>query len=199
MGTRTDITTILVRAGDGDTSAVNQLLPVVYDELRRLAARHLSQENPGHTLQATALVHEAFMRLVKQEDVAWRNRAHFFAIAAQAIRRILVDHARGRGRFKRGGGRQRVELDENLVDPGGDDGDILALHEAMEVLASLNARQAQIVELKFFGGLRFKDIAEFLGLSQRTVEGDWHMARAWLRQRLRDEGCDDPGRIRTNT
>ena len=179
-----DITEILQQAGDGDDSAVNRLMPLVYKELRALAESYLARERPDHTLQATALVHEAYVRLVKQENVQWRSRAHFFAVAAQAIRRILVDHARGHLRIKRGGDRQRVDLDAEAsfsIDHGLD---LLALDDAMQKLARLHERQAQIVELRFFGGLSLKEVADFLGLSLRTVEGDWSMARAWLRREL---------------
>jgi RNA polymerase sigma factor (TIGR02999 family) len=160
-------------------------MPLVYDELRALAESYLRRERPDHTLQATALVHEAYMRLVKQEEVEWQNRAHFFAVAAQAIRRILVDHARGHQSGKRGGDRKRVRLDEDLTVPE-PDLDLLALDEALQELAHLHERQARIVELRFFGGLSLKEVAEYLGLSPRTIDGDWHMARAWLRCKLRE-------------
>jgi RNA polymerase sigma-70 factor (ECF subfamily) len=186
MARRTDVTRILKKASRGDASAVNRLMPLVYDELRALAESYLQHERPDHTLQATALVHEAYMRLIKQEDVDWQNRAHFFAVAAQAIRRILVDHARGRQSAKRGGGRKRVCLDQNLALPECEL-DLLALDEALQELARLHERQARIVELRFFGGLSLKEVAGYLGLSARTVEGDWHMARAWLRSQLREE------------
>jgi RNA polymerase sigma-70 factor (ECF subfamily) len=187
MGTAdsADVTQILKRASDGDDSAVNRLIPLVYDELRALAESYLQTERPDHTLQATALVHEAYVRLIKQEDVEWQNRAHFFAVAAQAIRRILVDHARGHQRAKRGGDRKRVCLDENEVITEERELDLLALDEAMEKLAGLNERQSRIVELRFFGGLTAKEVAEVLGISSRTVDGDWAMARAWLRRELR--------------
>lgn len=186
MGTSdsADVTQILKRASDGDDSAVNRLMPLVYDELRALAESYLQTERPDHTLQATALVHEAYVRLIKQEDVEWQNRAHFFAVAAQAIRRILVDHARGHQRAKRGGDRQRVCLDEDEVITEERGLDLLALDEAMEKLAGLNERQSRIVELRFFGGLTAKEVAEVLGVSSRTVDGDWGMARAWLRREL---------------
>lgn len=186
--TRTDVTLWLKKAGDGDDSAVNRLMPLVYDELRALAESYLKQERPGHTLQATALVHDAYVRLVKQEDVEWKNRAHFFAVAAQAIRRILVDHARGRKRQKRGGDRQRVRLDENVALVKSPDVDLLSLDEAMEQLAKLDPRQAQIVELRFFGGLSINEVASYLDVSPRTVDGDWSMARAWLRRAMQTEG-----------
>lgn len=179
-----DITGMLQLAGAGDGSAINRLMPLVYEELRALAESYLARERPDHTLQATALVHEAYVRLVKQENVQWRGRAHFFAVAAQAIRRILVDHARGHLRIKRGGDRRRVQLEEEAALFDHPDLDLLALDEAMQKLAKLHERQAQIVELRFFGGLGLKDVADFLGVSQRTVEGDWSMARAWLRREL---------------
>lgn len=180
-----DITRILQRASDGDDSAVNRLMPLVYDELRALAESYLQRERPDHTLQATALVHEAYVRLVRQEDVEWKNRAHFFAVAAQAIRRILVDHARTRQRAKRGGDRQRVRLDEDVALLEERELDLLALDEALGRLATLHERQARIVELRFFGGLGLKEVAEILEVSPRTVDGDWSMARAWLRRELR--------------
>ena len=179
-----DITQVLRKASQGDDSAVNHLMPLVYDELRALAETYLQRERPGHTLQATALVHDAYMRLVEQDQVEWRGRAHFFAVAAQAIRRILVDHARGHKRLKRGGDRHRVQLDKDAAWTGGHELDLLALNEALEKLAVLHERQAHIVELRFFGGLALKEIAGFLGVSPRTVDGDWSMARAWLRREL---------------
>ena len=183
-----DITAILKKVENGDDSAVNRLMPLVYDELRALAESYLKRERPDHTLQATALVHEAYVRLINQREVDWKNRAHFFAVAAQAIRRILVDHARYHHRSKRGGNRQRVELDEGAVISEVEKLDFVALDEALNKLAVLHQRQAQIVELKFFGGLMLKEIAEFLGVSRRTVDGDWSMARAWLKRELQ-EGC----------
>lgn len=184
MSDRADVTTLLKRATDGDDSAVNRLVPLVYDELRALAESYLMRERANHTLQATALVHEAYLRLIDQRDVRWKNRAHFFAVAAQAIRRILVDHARGHRRAKRGGDRQRVRLDEDVMPLEDRDLDLLALDEALERLTRLHERQARIVELHFFGGLSLKDVAAFLGVSPRTVDGDWSMARAWLRREL---------------
>ena len=152
-----------------------------------MAESYLQRERPDLTLQATALVHEAYVRLVKQEDVEWQNRAHFFAVAAQAIRRILVDHARSHERVKRGGDRQRMRLDEDIAATGDRDLDLLAIDEALERLTQLYPRQAQIVELRFFGGLSLKEVAEVLKVSPRTVDGDWSMARAWLRRELREE------------
>jgi RNA polymerase sigma factor (TIGR02999 family) len=181
-----DVTQILKRASTGDDSAVNRLMPLVYDELRALAESYLQAERPDHTLQATALVHEAYVRLIRQQDVEWRNRAHFFAVAAQAIRRILVDHARAHQRAKRGGEHQRVLLREDVAVSDESSLDLLALDEAMEKLALLNERQSRIVELRFFGGLTLKEAAEVLDVSPRTVDGDWSMARAWLRRELRE-------------
>lgn len=162
-------------------------MPLVYNELRALAESYLKQERPDHTLQATALVHEAYMKLIKQEDVEWQNRAHFFGVAAQAIRRILVDHARHHQRAKRGGGRQRVQLDEDVALLDQSDLDLLALDEAMEKLAEFHERASRVVELRFFGGLSREEAAEFLGISLRTVSDDWRMARAWLRRELAEE------------
>lgn len=182
---RSDITRILKKAGSGDDSALNRLLPLVYDELRALAESYLQRERPDHTLQATALVHEAYVRLVKQEEVEWQNRAHFFAVAARAIRRILVDHARTHQRVKRGGRHQRVQLDDDILVTEGRGLDLLSLDEAMERLAELHERQSRIVELRFFGGLSAKETSAVLGVSARTVDADWSMARAWLRRELR--------------
>ncbi len=181
-----NITQMLKQATGGDDSAVRCLMPLVYDELRALAQSYLRQERSDHTLQATALVHEAYVRLIRQEDVEWRNRAHFFAVAAQAIRRILVDHARGHGRLKRGGGFERVRLDDDVAVSEETDLDLVALDELLEKLAGLHERQACIVELRFFGGLTLKEVADYLGVSARTVDGDWSMARAWLRRELRE-------------
>ncbi len=179
-----DITGILRKASRGDDSAVRRLMPLVYNELRALAESYLQRERPDHTLQATALVHEAYVRLIKQDNVEWQNRAHFFGVAAQAIRRILVDHARHHQREKRGGNRQRVRLDEHIALPRQPDLDLLALDEAMDKLADFHERAARIVELRFFGGLNREEVAEFLGVSLRTVGDDWRLARAWLRREL---------------
>ena len=182
-----DVTGILRKASCGSDSAVKQLMPLVYDELRALAESYLKHERVDHTLQATALVHEAYVRLVKQEDVDWQNRAHFFGVAAQMIRRILVDHARHHERIKRGGGRRRVQIDEDIALPQHRELDLLALDEAMERLADFHERAARIVELRFFGGLNREEVAEVLGLSLRTVGDDWRLARAWLRRELGED------------
>jgi RNA polymerase sigma factor (TIGR02999 family) len=189
MAEATDITQLLKRASAGESSAVNRLLPMLYDELRALADVYLRREPLAPTLQATALVHEAYIRLVRQDEVQWRDRAHFFAAAAQAIRHVLVDYIRTRRRQKRGGGLQRLRLDDDLAATPERDLDLLTLDEALTRLAQLHPRQAQIVELRFFGGLTPEEIAKFLEVSPRTVFGDWRMARTWLWQQLRDEGA----------
>jgi RNA polymerase sigma-70 factor, ECF subfamily len=179
-----DITQILVAARNGDRDAVDRLLPAVYGELRARAASYLRRERAGHTLQPTALVHEAYMRLVNYEKTDWQCRAHFFATASEAMRRILVDHARTRRRGKRGGGALQVTLDESNGPLEVQDFDVLALNEALERLAELDARQAKIVELRFFGGLTNEEIAEVMGVSERTVRSDWAHARVWLARTL---------------
>jgi RNA polymerase sigma factor (TIGR02999 family) len=178
------ITQLLASMKDGDPSAAEKLMPLVYDEFRALAARHLRRERSNHTLQPTALVHEAYLRLIDQTRVDWKGRTHFFAVGAQAIRRILVDHARNRNRQKRGGGAGKVTLDEAVALAPQRQEEILALDEAMEKLAKLDPRQAQVVEMRFFGGLSVEEVATVLGVSKRTVEGDWTMARAWLMREL---------------
>jgi len=183
-----DVTQILADAGGERPGDVAQkLMPIVYDELRELAERYLRAERRGHTLQPTALVHEAFMRLVDQSRVDWKGRTHFYAVGAEMMRRILIDHARSRGRNKRGGEWQRVQLDEELTPADIQDVDLVALHEALEALAALDAQQARIVELRFFGGLTVEEVAHVLGVSKRKVEGDWTHAKAWLRHALDPE------------
>ncbi len=173
------VTRLLVQWTEGNQQAMEQLLPLVYDELRRLARSYLQRERPGHTLQSTALVHEAYMRLVDQE-VTWQSRAHFFGIAAQMMRRILVDHARTRNAAKRGDGAERVTLDEGLVAAAERDVNVLALDEALTRLAQLDEQQSKIVELRFFAGLSIEDTSELLKISPATVKRDWAMAKAWL-------------------
>jgi RNA polymerase sigma factor (TIGR02999 family) len=184
---RQDITQVLEELRNGDKRAADKLLPMVYDEFRALARHYLAQERANHTLQPTALVHEAYMKLVDQTRVDWQGKSHFFAVAAQAMRRILVDHARSRQREKRGGGRARVMLDEAVALSPQKDEDVLALDEALEKLAKVDPRQAKIVELRFFGGLSVEEVAEALHVSKRTVEGDWTFARAWLSRELRGD------------
>ena len=181
-----DVTLLLTAIEEGREHSADELLAVVYEELRRMAAHRMAAEAPGHTLQPTALVHEAYMKLVDQTRVDWQGRSHFFAVAAQAMRRILVDHARSRQREKRGGGRARVVLDEAVALSPQKDEDVLALDEALERLAALDPRQAKVVELRFFGGMSVEEVAEALSVSKRTVEGDWTFARAWLSRELRE-------------
>ena len=183
-----DITQMLIDWSEGDREALDRLIPVVYTELRRQAARHLRRERPGHTLQTTDLIHETYLRLVDQREVRWQNRAHFFAVAARLMRRILVDHARRRRRAKRGGPDARLPLEEALVIAAEkSDVDLLALDEALERLAAVNARQSRIVELRFFSGLSIEETAEVLGVSRTTVKDDWSVAKAWLYRELHHE------------
>ena len=164
-------------------SALEGLTPIVYDELHRLAGRYLKRERPGHSLQTTALVNEAYMRLVDYERMQWQNRAHFFAVSAQVMRRILVEHAR-RHNLKRGGAVQHVSLDEAIIVGGEQDADLVALDTAMNVLAQLDPRKVQVVEMRFFGGLSVEETAEVLKVSPVTVKRDWRGARAWLYREL---------------
>jgi RNA polymerase sigma factor (TIGR02999 family) len=183
-----DVTRILSAVAQGDPHAAAQLLPLVYDELRKLAAQKMSQEAPGQTLQATALVHEAYLRLVGDNQGAWDSRGHFFAAAAEAMRRILVEQTRRKRRVRHGGGKQRIDLDEAcaFVQPPSED--LLALDEALSRLASLNPVRAEVIKLRFFAGLTMPEVAQVLGLSLPTVERYWTAARAWLYAELRDEG-----------
>ncbi len=180
-----DITILLAELRAGDRSAESKLMPLVYYELRRLARRFMRAERPGHTLQPTALVHEAYLRLAGQREITWQNRAHFFGVAAQLMRRILVDHARARQAEKRGGHEQRVSLDEALEYTEGKAGDLVALDGALDRLAERDPRQGRVVELRFFAGLTEKEAAEVLGISVRTVKRDWHVARAWLYKEIK--------------
>jgi len=175
----------------GNPEALERLMPLVYDELRRVASRHLGRERREHTLQPTALVHEAYLRLVDQRSAKWRSRAQFFAVAARVMRRILVDHARARGAAKRGQGAVRVSLDDvrpPAAPARGDEVDLVALDAALERLADLDERQARIVELRYFAGLSIEETAGALGIGAATVKRDWALARAWLRREL--EGRD---------
>jgi RNA polymerase sigma factor (TIGR02999 family) len=175
---------LLRRWSQGDRAALDELMPLVYDELRRMAHRYIAQQAPGHTLQTTALIHEAYLRLVGQEEKQWENRAHFFGVAAQAMRHILVDHARTQRRDKRGGGAPQVSLDEALTLSPGHERELVVLDDALTALAKLDKRQSQVVELRFFGGLAEAEIAEVLQVSVRTVSSDWSLARAWLLHEL---------------
>jgi RNA polymerase sigma factor (TIGR02999 family) len=179
------ITELLIDWGQGDQLALEKLMPLVYDELRRLANNYLRREPTGHTLQPTALVNEAYLKLVGQRRVNWQNRAHFFAISAKLMRRILVDHARQRQAAKRGGSdQQRLSITSAETIIKQPEIDLLALNEALDELAQMDPQQGRIVELKFFGGLSIEETAEVLGISHATVERDWKMARAWLRRQL---------------
>ncbi|HJP93123.1 MAG TPA: sigma-70 family RNA polymerase sigma factor [Pyrinomonadaceae bacterium] len=179
-----NITELLLGYGRGDKDALDQLMPLVYEELRRQAARYLRREQAGHTLQTTALIHEAYVRLVDQRNVQWQNRAHFFGIAAQMMRRILVDHARAKKRVKRGGSDVRVSLGEATVAVQDQGLDIVALDEALEQLSQLDEQQSRVVELRFFSGLTVEETAEVMGISKATVKRDWSMAKAWLHREL---------------
>jgi len=179
------ITELLIDWGNGDQAALEKLMPLVYDELRRLASNYLRRERPSHTLQPTALVNEAYLKLVDQRNAKWQNRAQFFGISAQLMRRILVDHARQHRAAKRGGSKQQrlsITSAERVVKQP--EIDLLALNEALDELTIMDPQQAQIVELKFFGGLSIEETAEVLAISHATVERDWKMARAWLRRQL---------------
>ncbi|MGA6980148.1 MAG: sigma-70 family RNA polymerase sigma factor [Candidatus Sulfotelmatobacter sp.] len=169
--------------GDGDRGALDRLTPIVYDELRRLAKLYMRRERPGHSLQATALVNEAYMRLVDYKGMQWQNRAHFFAVSAQLMRRILVEHAR-RHNLKRGGDVQHVSLEETAVVGGDRAADLIALDDAMVVLARVDPRKVQVVEMRFFGGLSVEETAEVLNVSSVTVMRDWSTAKAWLYREL---------------
>jgi RNA polymerase sigma factor (TIGR02999 family) len=180
-----DVTALLGELTKGNPDAGSKLVPLVYGELRRMAARYMRQERTGHTLQATALVNEAYLKMLGQHSVDWQSRAHFFGIAAQVMRRILIDHARSHVRDKRGGGQEGVPLDEALVFSEERSADFLELDSALGRLADLDVRQAKIVELRFFGGLTVEETAEVLGISPKTVKRDWSVAKAWLHGELK--------------
>jgi RNA polymerase sigma factor (TIGR02999 family) len=178
---------LLVRWREGDREALEALMPLVYEELRRLAHHYLRQERSDHTLQSTALVHEAYLRLARQDPPQWQNRAHFFGIAARIMRQILVEYARGRGAAKRGGNTCRLTLDEAVALPQQTDVDVVALDKALNDLSELDAQQSRIVELRFFAGLTIEDTSEVLGISPATVKRDWVTARAWLYRAMTGE------------
>ena len=184
MASPRDVTALLGDWSRGDRSALNQLLPLVYAELRRVAARQVRRERVDHTLQPTALVHEAFLRLVDQREVNWQNRAHFFGVASNVMRRILVDHARRHRATKRGEGAPRVSMDEANDVAASDDSTVLALHHALERLEAVDAELARIVELRAFGGLTIEEAAHVLSVSPSTAKRDWRTARAWLNREL---------------
>ncbi len=180
-----NITRMLKEWSGGNRDALDQLLPLVYDELHRQASRYLRRERGDHTLQTTALIHEAYLKLIDQRDVRWQNRAHFFAIASTAMRRILVDYARERHRVKRGGSAENLPLDEAFQISSKEKSiDLIALDEALTRLAKFDGRQAQVVELRYFSGLSNDETAEVLGVSNATVRLDWNLAKAWLKQEI---------------
>lgn len=180
-----DVTRLLARWQDGDEAALQELVPIVHEELRRLARRQMAGERPGHTLQPTALVNEAYLRLVDIKQMQWQNRAHFFAMGARLMRRILVDFARSRGYQKRGGGAKQVSFTEALEVAEGQPTDVVALNDALEALADVDERKSRVVELRFFGGLSVEETAEVLNVSRETVKRDWKFAKMWLLRHLR--------------
>ena len=186
-----EVTGLLLAWGKGDDAALEQLIPLVHAELRRIARRHMAHERPGHSLQATALVNEAYLRLVDVRQMKWHDRAHFFAMSARLMRRILVDFARSRGYQKRGGGAQKVSFDEGLIVSNERGHDLIALDDALRALAQVDPRKGTVVEMRFFGGLTVEETAEALEVSPETVMRDWKLAKAWLLRELAG-GTDRP-------
>jgi len=184
---KNEVTQLLLRWSEGDKAALGKLMPLVYRELRRLAGHYMRRERPGHTLQASALVNEAYLRLVDYRRMQWQNRAHFFAVAAQAMRRVLVEHARSRQYAKRGGTAQRISLDDVAVLTDQQAAELVALDDALTSLEALDDRKARIVELRYIGGLSIEEAAETLGVSTATVERDWRSAKAWLYRAISQE------------
>jgi len=178
------VTRLLLELSGGNREVVDELMPLIYRELKRIAGGQLRGERPGHTLQATALVHEAYLKLVDQRDVTWRNRAHFFGVAARVMRRILLDYAKARGRDKRGGGAEKISLDESLVVAEDRCSELVRIDAALDRLEVFDERQAKVVEMRFFGGLSVEETAEALGVSEPTVKREWAMAKAWLYREL---------------
>ena len=193
-----EITGLLADWGRGDRAALDKLTPLVYAELRRIARRQMSRERDGHTLQATALVNEAFIRISGQENFSWQDRAHFYAVCAQVMRHILIDHARAQGRDKRGGGAQQVSLDEAAVLAAGGTSDFLALEEALRALEAFDPQKGRIVELRYFAGLGIEETAEVLKISPTTVRREWRRAKAWLYRALAEGGGDETRPLATN-
>ncbi len=190
MSASEEITRLLVDWRSGDQAALDRLLPLVYDELRRVARSHMRREQPDHVLQTTALVHEAYLRLVDQKNVKWQTRAHFFAVAAQVMRHILIDFARGRQRAKRGSGMAELPLHDVAVVSDARADELMAVHSALENLTMVDPRKGKVFELRYFGGLSVDEVAEALNVSAATVARDWRMAKAWLRREIRDGGHD---------
>ena len=193
-----EITVLLADWGRGDHAALDKLTPLVYAELRRIARRQMSREREGHTLQATALVNEAFIRLAGQEQGSWQDRAHFYAVCAQVMRHILIDHARANARDKRGGGAIHVSLDEAAVMAGGTTTDFLALDEALRALEAFDPQKGRIVELRYFAGLGIEETAEVLKISPTTVRREWRRAKAWLYRALAEGGGDETRPLATD-
>jgi RNA polymerase sigma factor (TIGR02999 family) len=170
--------------GNGDAQALDKLVPLVYRDLRRLAGRYLRSEPPGHTLQSTALVHEAYLRLIDQRNTHWQNRAHFFGISAQLIRRILVDHARARKAGKRGGNVAKIQIDDSLAAPDPQDLDLVVLDDCLKTLSGIDPQQARVIELRYFAGLTVEEAAEVMHVSPTTVKREWRLAKAWLHREI---------------
>ncbi len=192
------ITALLAAWSDGDREALDQLMPLVYDELRRMAHRYLGRERAGHTLQSAALVNEAYLKLIGEQNMNWQNRAHFFAVAAQLMRKILVDYARTRNRDRRGGGAQRVSLEDALMVADEQSADLVALDDALHNLAAFDERKCKVAELRFFGGLSVEETATALKVAPVTVMREWRLAKAWLYREL-SKGTGDPnGEMATN-
>jgi len=183
-----EITERLIAWGNGDAAALNELIPVVYQELRRMAGHYLRLENPGHTLQPTALVHEAWLRLIDQTRVNWRNRSQFFGVAAQMMRRILVDHAKTKHREKRGGGSEKLSLDDVINLSQERAADLIALDDALDELARIDERKSRVVELRYFAGFSVEETAQIMEVSPDTVMRDWKIAKAWLYQQIKRGG-----------
>jgi len=179
-----EVTQLLLEWSNGDKAALDKLIPLIHEELRRLAHHYMSRERPGHTLQTTALVDEAYVRLVNRKDVHWQNRAHFFAISAQLMRSILVDHARSHAYAKRGGGARKISLDETMIVSQQRAAEVVALDDVLKELADFDPQQSRIVELRFFGGLTIEETAEVLSLSPATIKREWSTAKAWLYHEL---------------
>ena len=178
------VTQLLLKWSDGDRSALDQLIPLVHSELRRMARRYMGRQNPGHTLETSALINEAYLRLVNQQSVEWKDRAHFFAVSAQIMRNILIDHARRYRYAKRGAGARKIELDEMAEMPERRAAEFVALDDALRELATVDPRKSEIVELRFFGGLNIEETAEVMKISPATVQREWRAARAWLQRAM---------------
>jgi RNA polymerase sigma-70 factor (ECF subfamily) len=190
-GAPSQVTELLMRWSGGDRSALDELMPLVLEELKRLASRYMHSERTGHTLQTTALVNEAFLKLADEKRVSWQGRAHFFAIASQVMRHVLVDHARTRRRAKRGGGAERIPLEQALAFSDSQSADLLALDEALTKLATIDPRKSAVIEMRFFSGMSVEETAAVLGVSTNTVIRDWGLARSWLYRELQGLGSEN--------